>query len=197
MINRLRRTGTGAARLLLICALSGAFIAGCGGGGSDSGTSVAETVEQESTTTAASQRTSGPTRAVLQPVGDDTASGVISFRKKPDGTPVIKVRLVGLRPASDGTRYVIWQLGSRHDMVVVAGYLARGDGRISRKIETATEPFVFIEAGTKTEMLVTEMFSSQWQNVFAGENPWDPPVIGSPLLRGPITGSLVGAAAGE
>jgi hypothetical protein len=130
-------------------------------------------------------------------VGDSTASGIVSFARKPDGTPLMKIRLKGLRSGSDGTRYVIWQLGSRHDMVVVAGYPARSDGRISRKIETATEPFVFIEAGTKTEMLVTEMSNSQWQNVFAGENPWDPPVIGSPLLRGPITGSLVGAAAGE
>jgi hypothetical protein len=158
--------------------------------------SVAETVERQTTSTTP-QRTSGPTRAVLRPVSDSTASGVISFARKPDGTPLMKFRLEGLRSGSDGTRYVIWQLGSRHDMVVVAGYLARGDGRISRKSEAATEPFYFIEAGTKTEMLVTEMSDSQWQRVFTGEDPWDPVVIGDPLLRGMVTGSLVGAAADE
>jgi hypothetical protein len=194
VVSGLCHSGGRAVRILAVCALVAAV--GCGGESSDSGSRDAETVHRESTTTTP-KRASGPTRAILQPIGDSTASGIIAFRKKPDGTPLVKIRLKGLRSASDGTRYVFWQLGSRHDMVVFAGYLARSDGRISRKIETATEPFYFIEAGTKTEILVTEMSNSQWQNVFASEDPWDPVVIGTPLLRGPITGSLVGATASE
>lgn len=181
--------------VLAACAATAAILAGCGGGGSDNGTSAAETIDQQNTTTTTPQRTSGPTRAVLQPVGDSTASGTISFTKKPDGTPLIKVRLEGLKPISGEEQYVIWQLGSRHDMLPVASYYAGKDGRVTEDIESATEPFQFLEDGSKTEILVTYVAQDDdWREGLSGgsEGPWDPLVVGKHLTQGQITGSLVG-----
>lgn len=190
MLSGLCNSGGRAIVTVAVCALVIAAFAGCGGGNSDNGTTVAETVDQQTTTP---QRTSGPTRAVLRPVDDSTASGVISYARKPDGTPLMKFRLEGLGSGSDGTRYVFWQTSPRHQMVVIAGFLPRSDGRIVRKNEAAIESFDFVEEGTNTEFLVTEMSNSQWQRVFSGNYPSYPPVIGDPVLRGTVTGSLVGA----
>jgi hypothetical protein len=178
--------------LLLACGLLAACVAGCGGGDSDAGTSAAETVEPQTTTP---QRTSGPTRAVLQPVDDSTASGTISFTKKQDGMPLIKVRLEGLDPISGEEQYVIWQLGSRHDMLPVASYYAGKDGRVDEDIESSFEPFQFLEDGSKTKILVTYVpQDDDWREGLSGgsQGGWDPLVVGKPLLEGPITGSLVG-----
>jgi hypothetical protein len=194
VIGSLWRKGGGAVRLVLTCALLAAFAAGCGGGGSDSGASTADTVAQDPPATTP-QRTSGPTRAVLQPVDDSTASGTVSFTKKPDGTPLIKVRLEGLDPIAGEEQYVIWQLGSRHDMLPVASYYAGKDGRVTEEIESSYEPFQFLEDGSKTEILVTYVAQDDdWRNGLSGgsQGSWDPLVVGKHLLEGPITGSLVG-----
>jgi hypothetical protein len=177
---------------VVACALAIAALAGCGGGSSDDGTSVAETAAESTTTP---QRTSGPTRAVLKPIDDSKASGTIAYTKKPDGTPLIKVRLEGLEPISGEEQYVIWQLGSRHDMLPVASYYAGKDGRVTEDIESSYEPFQFLEDGSKTEILVTYVAQDDdWREGLSGgsQGSWDPLVVGKHLLQGPITGSLVG-----
>jgi hypothetical protein len=173
-------------------ALVVAALAGCGGGNSNNGTTVAKTVDQQTTTP---QRTSGPTRAVLQPVGNSKASGTVAYKKKPDGTPLIQIRLKGLKPISGEQQYVIWQLGSRHDMLPVASYYAGKDGRVFEDVESSTEPFLFLEDGSKTNILVTYVAQDDdWRNGLSGgsQGGWDPLIVGKHLLEGQITGSLVG-----
>lgn len=171
---------------LALCAL----VTGCGG--SDS-TTVAGT-SAEATKETGSSAATGPTQAVLRPVDGSNASGTISY-KKPNGMPLIKVRLQGLKPISGEEQYVIWQLGSRHDMMPVASYYAGKDGRITQDIESSFEPFQFLEDGSKTNVLVTYVAQDDdWrEGLSAGPNgPWDPLIVGKHLLEGEITGSLVG-----
>lgn len=199
MLSGLCNSGGRAIVTVAACALVIAAFAGCGGGSSDNGTTVAETVDQQTTTTAP-QRTSGPTRAVLRPVGDSKASGTVAYKKKPDGTSLIEVRLKGLEPISGEQQYVIWQLGSRHDMLPVASYYAGKDGRVTEDIESSTEPFLFLEDGSKTNILVTYVAQDDdWRNGLSGgsQGAWDPLIVGKHLLEGQITGSLVGGEGEE
>jgi hypothetical protein len=164
---------------------------GCGGSDPTTVADTTGTKQAEGTPSAAS---SGPTKAVLHPVKGSRASGTIYYKKQ-NGIPLIEVDLQGLKPISGEQQYVIWQLGSRHDMLPVASYYAGKNGRIEEKIERAFEPFSFLENGTKTEVMVAYVPKDDtWRNGLSGgpKGAWDPLIVGRPLLEGKIVGSFVG-----
>lgn len=182
--NRGRRLG-GAA--VCACALALSILAlGCGG--SDPSGSAA--------TAAAKDTSSGPTEAILQPVGNSGVSGKVVYVKPSSGLPLMKIRLQGVRKAVGEAQYFIWQLASRHDMTSFASYHVPRGTSLSVNLEPNPESLAWLEDGSKTKMLITRIENDD--RFFAAEeragSPGDPPMIGTPVARGAFTGPLVGPA---
>jgi hypothetical protein len=180
---------------VLLCGLAlAALAAGCGGGD-----------ESESTPTIAKapsapkQVESGPTEAVLQPVGDSKASGTVHYLKKPDGTPLLKIRAQGLEPTTREEKYVIWQISSPQDMVPLATYTVGNNGRLNENLNAGFESIAFLEDGSRTELVISKVGDDDLWREGLGQEPgtYNPAVKGQFILQGPLTGSLVGAGATE
>jgi len=156
---------------------------GCGGGGSDAATPVAET-EKSGALTA---------EAILHPVGDWTASGKVVFVKKPAGENVFQIRLRGLKPAIGETQYALWLMSSRHDIYGIGAWRVREDEQLEEDV--ANPPFIsYVEKGTKTRFLVTRVYSDdRWRDEIIEGKAFDPAWIGQPVLRGEFAGPLVGS----
>jgi hypothetical protein len=180
---------SGKSRLVIpvLCALALAiFAAGCGG-----------SEDSESSTTAAAtakSAESGSTEAVMKPVDGSNASGTIIFRKKANGATPLKVRLAGLEQLSGDRQYVVWLVGSRHDMLSLATYYGDKNGRIDAHMTPTPAKLLPVEYGTKTELLVTKVQNNDLfvKGIYEAEDPYDPPLIGKPILRGTLTGPLAG-----
>jgi hypothetical protein len=182
--SRMMRTTIAVALFALLLALA----AGCGGGDSDA--TGAATKEGEK---------SGPTVAVMKPVGDNTASGTITYSKQASGAPLVKVDMEGLEAVSGDTQYVIWQMADRHNMVSIASYFVEGNGRMFEAIEPNPAHLGALESGEKTTMLVTKIPDDDVFRESFGEteDPWDPATIGEQIAKGKFTGPLAGATANE
>lgn len=166
------------------------LVAGCGGsGGSDgAGTTAASATAQN--------KEAGPTQAALEPVDGNSATGTASFLVRPHSTPLLQITAEGLEPVSGESRYAIWIVGNRHDMVNLAAFQVGENARLSRRIDN-TESHVFVEEGSKTELLITkvENIYEIGEGISESSNPWDPPLIGKSVLRGNFEGALVGSTA--
>ena len=180
------------AAALIVAVAAG--VAGCGGsdstgtgsGGAAEATEAAETTQQPK---------SGPTEAALEPVEEGTAAGRARYLLEPNREPVLQIRVHGLEPVSGQQRYAIWIVGDRHDMVNLAAFHVGEDGRISRDI-ASPEAYAFVEEGSKTELLVTKVESIEavGDGISESSNPWDPPIIGEPIVAGTFVGPFVGSS---
>jgi hypothetical protein len=167
--------------LLAAALVAAVLLAGCGGS-----TTTTVTVE-------ATEAESGPTEAVLKPVGDQSAAkGTARYSLNPNRVPALHVELEGLEPVSGAARYGVWMYGDRHDMVMLGAFQTDANGRISRQFETI-ESYTFVEEGSKTELLVTKVgdIDKVGEGIAEGGSPWDPAIIGEPVLQGPFEGPFV------
>lgn len=139
----------------------------------------------------------GQTEALLEPTGEGSAQGTARYQVKPNRTPVLHVEAAGLEPVSGTSRYAVWIVGDRHDMVNLAAFQVGEDGRLSRRLETP-ESYNFVEEGSKTELLITKVddINEVGEGISQSSDPWDPPLIGEPVLRGTFEGPFVGSAGG-
>lgn len=177
-----------------------AVLAGCGGG--SSGSNAAGTTQgaarEESAASERGSGATGPTKAILHPLGDSGVTGTVLFVKQAQtGFPLLKVRLRGVRRATGETQYALWQLGSRRNMVSLATYHVPHGSTLSEELEANPEVVQFLEDGSTTEMLITKVPNDDY--LFKTEeratDATDPPYIGQPVARGAYRGPLVGSTA--
>jgi hypothetical protein len=170
-----------------------ALVSGCGG---SSSTDVSATATEATETRRKVHP--GETEALLEPTKESSAQGTARYQFRPDSTPVLHIEAVGLEPVSGKSRYAIWIVGDRHDMVNLAGFQVGEDGRLSRRLEVP-ESYVFVEEGSKTELLVTKVddIAQVGQGISESSDPWDPPIIGEPVLQGTFEGPFVGSAGSQ
>ena len=131
------------------------LLAGCGSADPDETGGRAEVAETTGASSDTPTAKSGPTEAVLNPIGDNTARGMARFVTHPDST-VLKLEVTGLEPAAKEHRYVVWVLSDRHDMMMLAELQVGEEGEINRGIETV-ESHAVVESGEKTVLLVTRV----------------------------------------
>jgi hypothetical protein len=173
-----------------------ALVSGCGGSGStDESPATAEATEAAETRRKVHP---GETEALLEPTGESSARGTARYQIRPNSTPVLHVEAAGLKPVSGKSRYAIWIVGDRHDMVNLAGFQVGEDGHLSRQLETP-ESYIFVEEGSKTELLVTKVddINQVSRGISESGDPWDPPIIGEPVLEGTFEGPFVGSPDGQ
>lgn len=190
VLSGLHHLGKPTVGLLIALALGIALPAsGCGGG---SGSNVAATSAANTTTQAI--RHSGPTVAVLHPVGDVKASGTARYRKGPDGSPLLELRARGLEPVSGDRQYVVWQKHSRNDMVLLATWVVGKDGRLVETWSPSFASLQYLELGLRTKLLITKVeLNDRLYEPSTSDNSYKHSFIGHPVLEGDFTGALVGS----
>jgi flagellar basal body-associated protein FliL len=187
------------------------LIAGGGGGSSSSSTEAAatspsaaeeaETGTGEETETASNPATSKEaTAAVLKPVDGSSASGKATFGRIKNKLALL-VEAEGLETTSKGDAYTVWLAQSENKMLPLASsaIAAKSEGKIAAQFEVKTEILAYLANGTFDQIYVTRTQDAQLKASVqeAVKKGAAPAYTGETVLKGTVTGPIVGAALRE
>jgi hypothetical protein len=188
--------GVGAVIVLVVV-----LIVGGGGGGSSSGTTASgantgtSAEEGEPTSTGGSKQL---TKAVLEPVGGSSASGVAIFGRVKKAL-ALQVEAEGLNPTAKGHSYTVWLAASPQKMLPLASTAVAKDGRIGAQFEVPAEVLAYLANESFGQIVITETEDSALKASLkkaTGEKK-APAYTGTAVLEGTVTGPIVGAAKRE
>jgi hypothetical protein len=176
-------------------------------GGGDDGPSTAAT---GAATTAADggkeETTAGAkraTEAVLKPVDGSEAKGFASFGRVKNKL-ALQVEATGLEPTEEGTNsYAIWLAQNPRKMIPLAsiGVKATGKaaGAIAAQFEVPLEILGYLASGTFDQVAITKVDNKRFETGIevATKQKKTPTYLGEEVLRGTITGPIVGLAVRE
>ena len=157
------------------------------GGGSDS---------NAATTTAGPTTASGDqvTKAVLRPTGGSDGKGIALFARVKK-VPVIQVSALGLDPLAKGQSYYVWLYKSKKLALRVGGFVVDSKGRAVTQLQVPAEALALVANGTFDQIDVTLTADADYQAALATARRQKslPALTGTSVMRGKITGPLVGA----
>lgn len=183
--------GTGLAvviALLVILAL---------GGGDDSGERT--TASSESTTAPEETISAGDnpklTQAVLSPLDGGDAKGVATFGRVKDEL-ALQIEAEGLEPTRNGQSYTIWLYESPQKMLPLASTAVGESGEIGAQVQVPTEVLAYLAKETfdQLDVSLTSDATLKASLAKATREKKAPVYTGTDVLRGTITGPIVGAA---
>jgi hypothetical protein len=176
--------------LILVLALSG--------GGSSSRPTTTSSSSGGSSGSKASNASSNSslTGAVLKPVNGSNAKGLALFGRLKNQV-ALEVEAQGLEPSGSGESYAIWLARSPTSMVPIASTEVGNSGRIAAEYQVPNEVLVFLASGAFDELTITRVANSQFKSAVtkAKAEKKTPTYTGTDVLRGKVTGPIVGAAA--
>ncbi len=187
------------------------LIAGGGDGSSSSSTeaavtspSAAEEAEAESgeeTENASNPATSKEaTAAVLKPVAGGSASGKATFGRIKNKLALL-VEAEGLETTGKNDAYTVWLAQSENKMLPLASspVAAKAKGKIAAQFEVKTEILAYLANGTFDQIYVTHTQNDKLKTSVqeAVKKGIAPSYTGETVLKGTVTGPIVGAALRE
>jgi hypothetical protein len=170
-----------------------------GGGDSGSGESTAANAnanvassEGGGEATAAEQK---PTLARLTEVDGSGASGRAVFGRVKESL-ALGIQARGLQPSSKGNAYTVWIAQSAKRMLPLTTTEVPKSGRINAQYEIPTETLVYLANGTFDQIVITRTQNKPLEAALekATEAEEAPTYTGTAVLRGTVTGPIVGAA---
>lgn len=170
------------------------FIFAGGDGGSDEGDtttgSSARALER-----AAAREGKEVTKAVLNPVDGSEAAGEAVFGRVKNSL-ALQVLAEGLEQTGKGESYTIWLSASPDKMLPLASTEVRKDGQIRAQVEVPTEVLAYLANETFGFIAVTKTDDSQLEASLAKatKERKAPVYTGTEVLRGEVTGPIVGFA---
>jgi hypothetical protein len=190
------------------------FVAGSGGDGSSDSTSSTTASAPQSdceTPTAAAPKPNGkalavlaasaikaskdPTRAVLNPVDGSEGHGLVVFGRVKNSL-ALQVAAEGLAPLPACGGYTVWLAASQHKMLPLASTEAGKNGQIRAQVEVPVEILAYLANETFDQIAITATDESQLKASLAKatKEKKAPIYTGTEVLRGTISGPVVGAA---
>jgi hypothetical protein len=186
------------------------LVSGGGGGNSSS------TASTEGTTTNASEegtsegdkpesaaKSNEPTGAELKAVDGSEAAGVATFGRVKNKL-ALAVEATGLKPTTEGTdAYTVWLAASPKKMLPLISTGVKGTGKaagdIAAEYEVPVELLGYLANGTFDQIEITRTQTARFEAGVkkATEEKTTPTYTGEAVLRGTITGPIVGLAARE
>jgi hypothetical protein len=135
------------------------------------------------------------TRAVLQPDGGGDAQGVAIFGRVKNAL-ALQVVAENLQPLGNGESYAIWIAQSPTRMLPLAASPVEDNGTIASQFEVPTELLAYLANETFDEIAITRASISKLDTALkaATKARETPSYTGTPVMRGEITGPIVGAA---
>ncbi|MFL5897252.1 MAG: hypothetical protein ACJ76D_02135 [Solirubrobacterales bacterium] len=134
------------------------------------------------------------TRAVLNPVDGSEAQGLAVFGRVKKSL-ALQVAAEGLAP-SGGCGYTIWLAASPKKMLPLASTEVKKGGRISAQVEVPVEVLAYLANETFGQIAITRTDESQLKASLAQatKEKRAPVYTGTEVMRGTVTGPIVGAA---
>jgi pyruvate/2-oxoglutarate dehydrogenase complex dihydrolipoamide acyltransferase (E2) component len=184
--------GAGAAVVLVVLAITGVL----GGSGDETTTSAAPS-EAAARAEAAAKSGEVP-QAILNPVGGGSASGRAIFGRVKNSL-ALQIEAQGLAPTRQGQSYTVWLAQSPQRMLPLASTRVDKSGRIGAQVAVPTEVLAFLAKGTFDQIVVSLTSDATLKAALtkATNEKKAPIYTGADVLRGTVTGSIVGVAKGE
>lgn len=134
------------------------------------------------------------TRAVLRPV-DGSESGGLAVFGRVKKSLALQVVAEGLSPSSN-CGYTIWLAASEKKMLPLASTKVGKDGKLGTQVEVPVEILAYLANETFGQIAVTRTDESQLKASLAKatKEKKAPVYTGTEVLRGTVTGPIVGAA---
>lgn len=175
--------------LAIILAIGGGDSGETTGGGSGTGSTAAE----EAVSTDGGGRE--VTQAVLEPVDGGDATGLAVFGRVKNSL-ALQVEASGLEPTGKGESYTIWLYESPRKMLPLASTVVDQRGKIGSQVEVPTEVLGYLanEAFDQIDISRTSNATLKASLAKATREKKAPIYTGTDVLRGRITGPIIGAA---
>ncbi|MGZ8667468.1 MAG: hypothetical protein ACXWZM_10215 [Solirubrobacterales bacterium] len=176
---------------VLVLVVAGVFD---GGGGSTSTAADNGSGASEGGAAATTATGGDVTKAVLRPVGGSDGRGVALFARVKT-VPVLQVTTVGLDPLADGQTYYVWLYKSDNLALRIGGFVVDRKGRAVTQLQVPTEAVALVANKTFDHIDVTLTADADYRAALdeAREQNTLPALTGTSVLRGEITGPLVGS----
>jgi hypothetical protein len=168
------------------------------GGDSDSGsdtTTAASTTADAGAGTATAVDSKQVTQAVLSAVDGSDARGVATFGRVKNSL-ALQIEAEGLEPTQKGDSYTVWLAQSPQRMLPLASTEVTKSGKIGAQLEVPTEVLGFLAKGTFDQLAITQTTDATLKASLAKatREKKSPVYTGTEVLRGTVTGPIVGAA---
>jgi hypothetical protein len=166
-------------------------------GGDDSGDSTGAVGESTSAAEETVDASANPklTQAVLSPVDGGDAKGVATFGRVKNSL-ALQVEVEGLEPTGQGDSYTIWLYESPQKMLPLASTVVGEDGKIGAQVEVPTEVLAYLanETFDQLDVSLTTDATLKASLAKATKEKKAPIYTGTDVLRGTISGPIIGAA---
>jgi hypothetical protein len=164
-----------------------------GGGDSDDPPSGSNTAAAEET--AANPSNPKLTQAALSPIDGSDAQGLATFGRVKNRL-ALQVEAQGLEPTGNGESYTIWLYESADKMLPLASTAVGDSGKIGAQVEVPTEVLGYLANETfgQIDISLTSNATLKASLAKATKEKEAPIYTGTDVLRGEITGPIIGAA---
>jgi outer membrane biosynthesis protein TonB len=175
------------------------------GGGSDSSSTTASTEGGSNTAENAGAESGGTreaTQAELVAVDGSEAVGLATFGRLQNKL-ALQIEAKGLEPTTATDAYTIWLAQSPQKMLPLASTAVKGSGKgagqIAAQFEVPVEILAYLASGTFDQIAITRTETKPFEAAIkvATKNKTTPKYTGEEVLRGTITGKIVGLAKRE
>jgi len=194
------RAAIAAGALVVVALIVVLAVSGSGGGSSGDSTTTAATTES----TTASEEPSGTTtpvgskevtQATLSPVNGGDAKGVAVFGRVKNSL-ALQIEATGLPATAKGQSYTVWLYESPQKMLPLATTTVGKSGKIGAQVEVPTEVLAYLanETFDQIDVSLTSDANLKASLDKATKEKKAPAYTGTDVLRGQITGPIIGAA---
>lgn len=147
----------------------------------------------------AASNSSEVTKAVLEPVDGSDAKGVAIFGKVEEGKKeklALEVAVEGLEATGKNSAYTIWLSQSPQRMLPLASTEVDQSGKIAGQYEAPVEVLGYLANETFKDLVITKTSNAALEAALkeATNEEKAPAYTGTEVLRGTVTGPVVGAA---
>ncbi|HEX4669670.1 MAG TPA: hypothetical protein VH275_06825 [Solirubrobacterales bacterium] len=175
--------------LIVVLAVSG------GGDSGDTTTSASSEGTTASENTANAAANPKLTQAVLSPVDGGDAQGLATFGRVKNSL-ALQIEAEGLAPTAKGQSYTIWLYESPQKMLPLASTVVPKSGKIAAQVQVPTEVLAYLakETFNQLDVSLTDEAALKASLAKATKEKKAPLYTGTDVLRGTITGPIIGAA---
>lgn len=184
-------SGAGVVIVLVVLLLTGAL-----DGSGDETTSAAPS--EPAAQAEAAAESGQVTQAILSPVGGGNANGRAIFGRVKKSL-ALQIEAQGLAPTQKGQSYTVWLAQSPQRMLPLASTRVDSSGRIGAQVAVPTEVLAFLAKGTFDQIVVSLTSDATLKAALtkATSEKKAPIYTGTDVLRGTVTGPIVGVAKNE
>jgi len=167
------------------------------GGGDDSGETTTPSASGGGTEETIDTASTDPklTQAVLSPVDGGDAKGLATFGRVKNSL-ALQIEAEGLAPTEQGQSYTIWLYESAQKMLPLASTVVPASGKIGAQVQVPTEVLAYLAKETfdQIDISLTDDATLKASLAKATREKKAPLYTGTDVLRGTITGPIIGAA---